>query len=160
MRTPETGRDHSSVRRWSTTAAGLAAVALAVGPVPAAAATGWDALDLTETTSAVNPCTGLVTELVLHADRLHVAGGGASSSEGIHFTGTYTAADGSAGRFRDTDQGVDLSTDGDFVFSQRVVFVGTYEGRRQVSHLVAHVTVTGDTERVFLFRVDAHCTPA
>ncbi len=71
------------------------------------------------------------------------------------------ADDGASGRFRDTDQGNAVSGDGDdFVFNQRVVFSGTYEGRHQRSTFVAHVTVTGGVERVFFVNVSATCSRA
>ncbi len=142
-----------------STTAGLAAalggLALLVTPAPASAT--WDEVLVTEDIPATNPCTGLFTTVHLSAEQIHVTGG-VSGNEGIHWRGTYVADDGAAGRFRDTDQVNDVAAGDGFVVSQRVVFSGTYEGRHQRSTYIAHATVTGGVERVFLEHVSASCS--
>jgi hypothetical protein len=136
----------------------LAVGLLAAGSFAPASAAGWNDVDSSEQIEAVNPCTGQLTTLTLEVEQLHLTGG-ASGNLGIHFRGTYTADDGASGWFRDTDQEVVLDGD-DVVFTERVQFVGTYEGRRQISHFVLHVTVTAGELRVVQVRSGSECSGA
>jgi hypothetical protein len=134
-----------------TTVTALALLA----PAPAFAA--WEEVDAEIfLPGQINPCTGLTTDVTLSISRVRVSGE-ASGTIGLALDGSYTATDGSAGRFHDSDRGNVTASGGGFIYSYRAHYAGWYEGRRQHSTYVLTVHERDGEEWVTAQQETARC---
>ncbi len=135
----------------ATTATAFALLA----PAPARAA--WQEVDVEiALPGQVNPCTGLTTDVTLSISRVRVSGE-ASGTIGLALDGTYSATDGSAGRFHDSDRGNVTAAGDGFVYTYRAHYSGWYEGRRQHSTYIITVHERDGEEWVTAEHETARC---
>jgi hypothetical protein len=137
---------------------GVGAVGLVLGGSAPALAGGWFDVDADFVIPGINPCTGVETQIAVHVEEGHFVGP-SDALKGETYRGTYTAADGASGTFRNIFRARPNAGGDGGSFSQVILFVGEYEGRRQTSTFVAHGVIRDGVEKVFFTQERSGCTP-
>ncbi len=137
---------------------GVGTVGLLLGGATPALAGGWFDVDSEFVITGINPCTGAETQIAITVEEGHFVGRN-DAQKGETLRGSYAADDGASGTFRNIIRGKPTAGGDGETFSQVILFVGEYEGRRQTSTFLTHYVVHDGVDKVFFVQGRSACTP-